>query len=260
VTTVTCTATDKVARTNACTFSVTVTAPPRLSVTRFLAFGDSITRGEDGTNALLGMGGGSKVRPAVILPANLAYPGALQAKLANRYTAQVQQLRVENGGSSREAVTSSGTFPRFVAFTSSGAYDAVLLMEGANDLGEHSASEIAAGLARMVDDATSRNMKVFLATIPPENQAGSRGGGAAAVGPLNDRIRALATMKGVTLVEVNGAFGGNLALIGNDGLHPTVDGYDLIAGTFFTSIRQNLELPAATLSLGRLGWQGGRGR
>jgi lysophospholipase L1-like esterase len=239
VTTVSCTATDKVARTDVCRFSVTVTAPPRLSVTRFLAFGDSLTWGEDGRHSVmtLGSAGSTPVRPRVQFPVSDTYPGALQAKLAALYTAQAPQ--VTNGGKPGETVTSSATFPRFVSFTSSGAYDVVLLMEGANDLGSHSNSEIIAGLARMVDDAKSRGMKVFLATLPPQNQA---------VTSFNDSVNGLAASKGVPLVDVYQAFGNNVSLIGNDGLHPTAAGYQVIANTFFVSIRQTLELPAAMSS------------
>src|SRR5262249_26804692 len=46
---VTCTATDAKQRTASCTFMVTVAPPPRLVVTRFVAFGDSITWGENGS-------------------------------------------------------------------------------------------------------------------------------------------------------------------------------------------------------------------
>ncbi|MGE3512815.1 MAG: HYR domain-containing protein, partial [Vicinamibacterales bacterium] len=48
-TAVTCTATDARQRVASCSFSVTVEQPPRLSVTRFVAFGDSMTWGEDGS-------------------------------------------------------------------------------------------------------------------------------------------------------------------------------------------------------------------
>src|ERR1700730_17539280 len=50
---VTCTITDAQRRTSNCTFPVTVVMPPppRLSVTTFMAFGDSITWGEDGANS-----------------------------------------------------------------------------------------------------------------------------------------------------------------------------------------------------------------
>jgi lysophospholipase L1-like esterase len=245
VTTVTCTAIDQVNRTDSCTFAVTVTAPPRLSVTRFLAFGDSITWGEDGRNSASSLGSSGTVRPAVQFGTLDTYPGALQQKLVQLYTAQ--SPRVDNGGRPDEKVTDSTTFPRFLGFTSSGAYDAVLLMEGANDLGSHSNRDIIAGLGQMIDDGKNRSMKVFLATIPPE-KPGIRGGAAGLVAPFNAEVSNLATSKGVPLVDVYQAFGGNLGLIGFDGLHPTADGYHLIADTFFAAIRQNLELPAATSS------------
>jgi lysophospholipase L1-like esterase len=245
-TTVTCTATDHVNRTNSCTFAVTVTGPPRLSATRFIAFGDSMTFGEDGRDSASSFGIPLIVRPLVQFGLLDTYPGALQADLAGRYTAQSPQ--VKNGGLPDEAVTGPATFPRFVGFTSSGAYDVVLLMEGANDLGSNDPRTIAAGLGRMIDDALSRSMKVFLATIPPENPSGIRGRAAAFVEPFNVQVAGLASSKGVPLVDVYQAFGGNLTLIGFDGLHPTADGYHLIAATFFARIRQTLELPAATSS------------
>ena len=248
VTPVACIATDQVQRTDSCTFSVTVTAPPRLSVTRFLAFGDSITWGEDGSNAVMSLGATNTVRPRVQFSTPDTYPGALQAKLAALYTAQ--SPTVGNGGNPGEHVTDPGTFPRFVSYTSTGAYDVVLLMEGANDLQDNDVLDVLIGLGRMIDDARNRRMQVFLATIPPENPLGfdpiDRGGEYAAVAPFNDLVRSLASTKGVPLVDVYQAFGGDLTLIGNDGLHPTAAGYHLIADTFLASIRKTLEVPAAT--------------
>ena len=241
-TTVTCTATDSVRRTNACTFGVTVIAPPSLQLTSFLAFGDSITWGEDGTNAATSSI--TKVRPFVQLAAPDTYPGALQAELAARYTAQTP--KVQNAGLRGEAVTDSTTFPRFVGYTSTGQYNAVLLMEGANDLSRQINSSAMAGLGRMIDDAKGRGMRVFLATIPPENPFGccpDRGVESGLVAPFNDQVRALAASKGVPLVDVYQAFGGDLSLLGFDGLHPNPTGYHKIADTFFQSIRQTLEVP-----------------
>ena len=45
-TTVTCTATDQRQRTDTCAFTVVVTVPPKLNLTTFVAFGDSMTAGE----------------------------------------------------------------------------------------------------------------------------------------------------------------------------------------------------------------------
>ena len=240
-TAVTCTVTDQAGRTASCGFTVTVTGPPRLTRTRFLAFGDSITWGEDGrisSSALAAL----KLRPRVQFPIGDTYPGALTALLSARYTAQSPQ--VTNGGLKGESVTDPTTFPRYVSYTSSRAYDVVLLMEGANDLASHGFSEIIAGLNQMIGDAQSRQMQVLLATIPPENP--DRWSQAASVAPFNDRVRGLAASKGVPLVDVYQAFNGQLSLLGSDGLHPTAAGYHLIAETFLAAIRQNLEAPATT--------------
>jgi lysophospholipase L1-like esterase len=244
-TAVTCTLTDQVGRTATCGFSVTVTAPPRLARTRFLAFGDSITWGEDGRISSSALAAPT-LRPRVQFPIAETYPGALSGLLSARYTAQSPTIL--NAGKPGEAVTDPTTFPRYVSYTSSRAYDVVLLMEGANDLAKHGFSEIIAGLNQMIGDAQSRQMQVLLATIPPENP--DQLSQAASVGPFNDRVRDLAASKGVPLVDVYQAFNGQLSLLGSDGLHPTAAGYDLIAETFFAAIKQNLEAaPTATTGL-----------
>jgi lysophospholipase L1-like esterase len=155
---------------------------------------------------------------------------------------------VTNQGKPQEAVTDPATFSRFVSVTPSSQYDVVLLMEGANDLGAASYQAITAGLGQMIDNARSRGLKVMLATITPRNPSGSRGANASLVAPFNDQVRTLAISKDVPLVDVYAAFGGDLSLLGNDGLHPTAAGYHRIADTFFTRIRQTLEGPAPVAS------------
>jgi lysophospholipase L1-like esterase len=163
------------------------------------------------------------------------------------YTAQSPQ--VANQGKPREAVTDPATFPRFLSATPSSQYDVVLLMEGANDLGVASYQAITAGLGQMIDSAQNRGLKVMLATLTPQNPNGRLGGNAGLVVPFNDQVRTLAISKGVTLVDVYAAFGGDLSLINSsDGLHPTVAGYQRIADTFFARIRQTLEGPAPVAS------------
>src|SRR5262245_65857531 len=52
MTTVMCTATDTRQRTDSCSFGVTVQRPAVIAATKFMAFGDSITAGEDGRRRL----------------------------------------------------------------------------------------------------------------------------------------------------------------------------------------------------------------
>jgi lysophospholipase L1-like esterase len=106
----------------------------------------------------------------------------------------------------------------------------------------------------MIDNAKSRGLRPYLATIPPENASSlcmpmCRGGNAGLVPPFNDQVRLLAASKGVPLVDVFQAFHGDvLTLIGPDGLHPTAAGYHVIADTFFASIKQTLEITATPTS------------
>jgi lysophospholipase L1-like esterase len=248
---VSCTATDALQRSDSCTFSITVLAvppPPKLAVTQFFAFGDSITAGEDGTNQTAPA---NRFHPSVLLPTAQTYPGVLEQSLRSRYT--TQSPIVTNQGKPSEAVTDSGTLARFVTFTSGGQYDGALIMEGSNDLykarnggGDPNAvlQVAVAGLRTMVRDAKSRNIRPFLATIPPMNPTGSRGMvyGWELVPGFNDSIRTVASLENVPLVDVYQAFGGNLALLSADGLHPNPGGYQKIADTFFAAIKSSAEV------------------
>src|SRR6185503_12574806 len=70
-TAVTCMATDAAFRQSQCALAVTVT-PFVLSIMKFIAFGDSLTEGENGRNAILGRG---------FLDTPNAYPTKLQSLL-----------------------------------------------------------------------------------------------------------------------------------------------------------------------------------
>ena len=96
-TSVSCTATDALQRTAVCLFVITVLAPvqpPVLAATSFLAFGDSITRGEDGRNSLSATS--TRFYPRVLLPDAQTYPGVLQQSLVDRY--KTQSPTVDNRG------------------------------------------------------------------------------------------------------------------------------------------------------------------
>lgn len=218
---------------------------PELEVTRFVAFGDSMTWGEDGTvPSGLTPQRSNIFRPTVQV--SQPYPVLLQQQLAARYVSQ--SPTVENQGKPAEAVTNPGTFPRFSALMTSGAYDVVLIMEGANDLfgaGDSSIDpDVIAGLHQMIALARQLGVRPYLATIPPEHDGCCPDRGAAwmLVPEFNNRIRSLAAQDGVPLVDVNLALAGEVAgNIGADGLHPTQAGYEIIAATFFDVVKRTLE-------------------
>jgi len=239
---VTCTAIDTKNMMGECTFMVTVTAPPQLSLSRFVAFGDSLTAGEI---TVQGEGG---IRTLTVRD-DLSYPTELRLSLAGRYTAQ--SILVVNSGVKGE-LTGAGLAR--IASVLTGQYQVLLLMEGANDLNNSNAStrDRALGNIRaMVRLAKGRGLRVDLGTLPPQNPLACcprRGNGDVLLPSYNDGIRAIAAAEGVRLVDVFAAFNGDVTtLIGPDGLHPTAAGYATIAGAFFKEIKATLEVPPASV-------------
>jgi lysophospholipase L1-like esterase len=263
-TTVSCTATDVLQRADACAFTVTVLGPPTLTATRFVAFGDSITAGEDGVDGGPDTGGlcqpvvtsSAGIHQRVILPDAQTYPGQLKTKLSARYPTQSPTV-VKRGcpGEAVGGVNTQKTRQRFDALVSTGQYDVVLIMEGSNDLDNAARADpatqlgdvgkAAAALRLLVDDAKSVGVRPLLATIPPMSAAGRRGAGAGLVTSLNDRIFQIGGAENLTIVDVYTAFNGNFALLGDDGLHPNASGYGVIAEAFLAVIRNAFEVKTA---------------
>jgi lysophospholipase L1-like esterase len=250
--TVTCAATDALQRTDTCSFIVTVVSPPKLSTTSFMSFGDSITAGEDGQNSIAPSLSvmSSRFHPMVLFPSSQRYPQELQQLLVDRY--KTQSPTVSNQGAPGEAASDPAALRRFTGLTSSGRYSVVLIMEGTNDLYDRDDRIVPAaidGLRKMIRDAKSRSIRPYLATIPPMNPGACvpvcRGLAWSLVSGFNDNVRGLATAENVPLVDVYQGFGGNQALIGPDGLHPSADGYAKIADLFFSAIKQTIEVSSA---------------
>jgi lysophospholipase L1-like esterase len=104
-------------------------------------------------------------------------------------------------------------------------------------------------MATLGAHANSRGVQVFIATLPPMDPAKKWGTGAPFVAPYNNQLASLAASHNWTLVDVNAAFGGNLSLLGSDGLHPTDAGYQVIAQAFYDKIVAKYDqTPALTLA------------
>ena len=234
-------ATDAQDRADSCTFMVTVVPPPppppRISATTFVCFGDSISEGLDVLN-----------QPRFIPNPPGSYPADLQTLLSARYT--TQSVSVLDEGVGGETVADGSR--RLSGVLTRNRPDALLLLEGVNDLNQLGASAIptvASGLRSMVREARGRGVTVFLATLTPQRAGASRAFSFALVEPMNDQIRALAPAEGAVLVDLYRDFNGEAGLlIGADGLHPTVAGYQRIAESFFTALRQRLEVAQAPLT------------
>lgn len=231
-TTVTCSAVDARGTAATCGFQVTVRPPPRLAQTRFLAFGDSLTAGT------------LAVTPTLLVEVSpSAYPRMLRNLLQDRYRQQTPTV-INEGEPGEQAA--DGGIRRFRGVLLQHRPEVVLLMEGTNDLLGLSAGadHAIAALELMVREASGQNVRVAIATIPPQRPGGVRGRDAVAalIPVFNERIRALAMAAGVVLVDVYAAMESDLSLLGADDLHPTARGYEVIAQTFFEAIQANFQV------------------
>ena len=173
----------------------------------------------------------------------VSYPFKLQTAVTSRYTGQT--IVVLNAGKAGEQATDAGTRNRFNSALSEAKPEVLLLMEGANDLNSPTASSTATvnAMEDMVRDAQGRGIFVMLATIPPQRPGpGTKTTTPALLTRYNNDLRTMATKKGAQLVDVNALF--PVALIGQDGLHPSEAGYDKLAEIFLDAIKSKYEHPA----------------
>jgi lysophospholipase L1-like esterase len=263
-TTVNCTARDTQQHTASCAFNVTVTRPGTITISRFMAFGDSITEGVIATSCPGGSSTGVflrdflfrdaiSTRAAVNVPTS--YPSVLQGLLANRYVAQPPT--VTNVGLGGEFITDASlgtndaTMARLDREISTYAPQVVLLLEGVNDLNanalhpELGVPAVVKGLRDLSRDARARGAsQVFVGTLLPQQTGACRAYAPNAIATANDSIRAMVAAERLTLVDIYGAFGGVPGpYLGLDGLHPNQLGYQKIAQTFFDAIKSTLEVP-----------------
>lgn len=235
---VTYTATDSVGQIGSCTFQVVVSAlppVPRLSVTKFLAFGDSLTEGKT-----------SLANGILVLTLPTAYTFGLQDLLARRYVAQA--FSVVNEGYGGES-TRDGTI-RFPGTLSIMRPEVVLLMHGANDLlnlGSSGVADAVDNMGVMIRQAQGAGARVLVGTLPPQIPDSRRGTAAAIVPVFNDRLKQIVTQERAVFVDVFAAFQGDVSLIGPDGLHLSEAGYQRVAQAFFDAIRATFEVPVVPL-------------
>lgn len=239
-----CSAKDALERTASCAFPVAVTRIPSISKTRFLAFGDSITGGEVTVPVASSGGFGPTSFKLVQVPA-AAYPTVLAIQLTGRYRAQEDAIAVANYGVAGEKAINARD--RFIAALNIVRPDAVLLMEGSNDIAkgeDGAASGAAQEIRNMAAEARRRGMRVFIATIAPGRPGLSKTIAPFLITDYNNRMRTVAATEGAILVDVNGALSSDVnRFIGIDGLHPNELGYARIAETFFAAIRAEFEVP-----------------
>jgi lysophospholipase L1-like esterase len=227
---VTCTATDAQSRQATCSFSVAL-RPLTLTVQRFVAFGDSVTAGEDGRRL--------QIRFGFVDPLN-AYPTLLQSILERDFPDQ--GIFVANEGlGGRRARDDERRLPTVLETYQA---QAVLLLHGYNDLlndGVRAVDTVVSALRTMVRDSRGRGVHAFLSTITPSRPHVGRFDRTIepqAIQQTNTKLIAMAREEGAYLVDAFAAFSGReLELVEDDGLHLTAAGNQVLADTFYATIR-----------------------
>lgn len=230
---VTCRATDSLNRTAECAFSVTVAPPPRLRLTRILAFGDSITSGE-------------VVKPgtedAETMRAMDPYPAVLQRLMDARYPGQ--SITITNAGKGGELAVEA--LPRFNGALRLANAEAVIILEGINDLYKGSLPDnlenALRGVGTLAAEARNRGVRVYIAALTP-TRPGRRYVPIGIVQAANARLRDGARGEGAQFIDLFTPLLADLNNnIGSDGLHPTELGYRRIAEAVFDALRSDLEI------------------
>ena len=201
-----------------------------LSATRFLAFGDSMTAG--------------KVASGVI-DASISYPTQLLSMLQHQYATQA--FMMTNDGLNNETAADYGLGggvtrldPELVRYQP----EVLLLLEGANDLNAGGAANIPTAiqaLQTMIRTARARNVRVVIATLPPQiaQPPGAivRSNSAALVAPFNAQLIQMASSEQTPVVDLyTGMLPRVTDWIDTDGLHPNAAGYQQMAGLFLTTV------------------------
>jgi lysophospholipase L1-like esterase len=198
--------------------AATAPVPPvlRLTRTRFLVFGDSLTAGTT-SPAMTTLGAG--------LPES--FPFKLLALLTARYAGQ--PIVVENEGRPAESAQSGAL--RLPGVLRALAPEVVILLHGVNDVtfyGTAGVGRTAEYLNTMARDARLSGAEVVICTLPPQRPGGGRAGDPAAIAAYNDALRDIARGEAALLVDFDRSIT-DLSLIGVDGLHPTEAGYARMA-------------------------------
>jgi lysophospholipase L1-like esterase len=244
-TAVSCTAVDAASRQAQCSFTVTLT-PMVVSVTKYLAFGDSLTEGENGRRLTLGSG---FIDPAA------TYPVILQSLLNGEYPGQ--SVTVPNYGKSGEAVGDKAN-ERLENALAKERPGALLLLDGYNNLLGTCAfgTSITAACSQAITDVGFgiRDLirigkqpeygvrYIFVSTMtPPGPYVGippDRRIGIDAIVAVNTRIADMVRSESVTLVDTYPKFVGHEAeYVDQDGLHLKPAGYQALADSFFGVIK-----------------------
>ena len=204
------------------------TVPNAIGLTRFVAFGDSITWGATSAWDLRFM----------FASASGGYPERLLSGLETYHAPQ--QFTMFNEGQPGEKAVNA--LARFQAMLTNRRPQAVLLLEGINDISSGvSPTQVASSLRQMVDASINIGVPVLLATmfqtyevVDPDGNL--RRNGASGVPSLNTEIKKIPSGRlNVHIVDLYPIMN-NRDYVGADGIHTTDAGFTVMASAFLDVI------------------------
>lgn len=237
--TVNCVASDASSRTAMCSFKITLTGNS-IGLTKYEAFGDSLTAGETGREFL---------NAPLFDDVDNAYPTKLQADFDAVYPGQ--GITVINKGHNGDPVEVTDTIIRDTLPTD--RPDAVLILSGFNNLRNscgHGGAPLSPGCEKAIQAVGDgirdciRHTKdtdsvrfIFVSTLTPPGASGSNRIDPEAIIEANNEIRKRVGESGAVLVDSYAAFVGHEAdYVNVDGLHLRPAGYQAPADAFFAAI------------------------
>ena len=229
---------------SACGSTPTTPVVPRLSITKILAFGDSLTEGEAtpsdaGFTAFF-------VHPTNDPGLAKGYPYKLLTLLTQRYTTQT--ISVYNGGYGGRLLSDDATDQAdrtLGEFLDAFNPQVMILIHGTNDLNREDTLPVVqtvAGYAgALIDKAQARGVSVIVSSLPPRLAGGTpdRAKNPQLVAPYNSALQVIAAQKNAPYVNVYSPIIQNLAGpdMAPDGLHLTEAGNDKLAAVYFSALK-----------------------
>lgn len=203
-----------------------------LSVTKILAFGDSLTEGATGETVL------PPVDPATPGYTH-SYPYKLQQLLNAAYPTET--ISVYNGG--QGGTFASDSVPRLQGLITQFSPQIMILLDGVNDLNNGASIGATTGaMGNLIDTAQSHGVFVFVSALTRQRADGRRAGSFAQVVPYNSALSQLAASRGLPFVDIYPAVTEDL--IQPDGLHLTENANAVMAAAYFAALRARFEYTA----------------
>ena len=207
-----------------------IVVPPTLTVTRIMAFGDSLTEGES-----LGRLFAPTLHNHGTAGVSTSYPFKLKAILTSTYTGQADQIQVFNAGVGGEKVVGSQARDRLLVSLNTYQPNVLLLLHGVNNVnGSEDIGAIVEAIEELIELAHARGVHVILGNLPPQIPTTKATGGVRLI-EFNNALPAVASEEGASFVNVFANV--STSMLMEDGLHLKEEGNQKLAEVFYAAIK-----------------------